>query len=143
MGETDLISRQAAIDATWKNPSYTDPINVLTEVRDRIQALPSAQPDSKELSSTHKALDTISRQAAIDALWKALFSYEEKEEERFQKSEELDVGDWFLHRIFVQNMNDIDRQAIRELPSAQPEHEYTMEEFMFGQDMGNPEDGSL
>lgn len=23
------------------------------------------------------------------------------------------------------------------------EHEYTMEEFMFGQDMGNPEDGSL
>ena len=24
-----------------------------------------------------------------------------------------------------------------------PEHEYTMEEFMYGQDMGNPEDGSL
>lgn len=23
------------------------------------------------------------------------------------------------------------------------EHEYTMEEFMYGQDMGNPEDGSL
>lgn len=30
--------------------------------------LSSAQPDSKELSSTRKALDTISRQAAIDAL---------------------------------------------------------------------------
>lgn len=29
------------------------------------------------------------------------------------------------------------------LPSAQPETERTMEEFMFGQDMGNPEDGSL
>jgi len=27
------------------------------------------------------------------------------------------------------------------LPSAQPEP--TMEEFMYGQDMGNPEDGSL
>lgn len=34
-------------------------------------------------------------------------------------------------------------QAIKNLPSAQPEHEYTMEEFVYGQDMGNPEDGSL
>ena len=41
----DLISRQAAIDATWFEPSYTDPLNVLTEVRDRLKALPSAQPD--------------------------------------------------------------------------------------------------
>ena len=41
----DLISRQAAIDVTWEEPSYTDPLNVLTEVRDRIKALPSAQPD--------------------------------------------------------------------------------------------------
>ena len=30
---------------------------------------------------------------------------------------------------------------VKQLPSAQPEH--TMEEFMYGQDMGNPEDGSL
>ena len=29
------------------------------------------------------------------------------------------------------------------MPSAQPEPERTMEEFMYGQDMGNPEDGSL
>lgn len=42
---TDCISRQAAIDATWEEPSYTDPLNVLTEVRDRIEALPSAQPE--------------------------------------------------------------------------------------------------
>lgn len=41
--ENDLISRQAAIDATWFEPSYTDPLNVLTEVRDRLKALPSAQ----------------------------------------------------------------------------------------------------
>lgn len=41
----DLISRQAAIDATWEDPTYTDPLNVLTEVRDRIKALPSAQPE--------------------------------------------------------------------------------------------------
>ena len=42
---TDTISRQAAIDATWEEPTYTDPLNVLTEVRDRIRALPSAQPE--------------------------------------------------------------------------------------------------
>ena len=29
------------------------------------------------------------------------------------------------------------------MPPAQPEPEHTMEEFMYGQDMGNPEDGSL
>lgn len=43
----DLISRQAAIDATWFEPSYTDPLNVLTEVRDRLKALPSAQPEHR------------------------------------------------------------------------------------------------
>ena len=45
---SDLISRQAAIDATWFEPSYTDPLNVLTEVRDRLKALPSAQPERKK-----------------------------------------------------------------------------------------------
>ena len=67
--------------------------------------------------------DTISRQAAIDALWKALYEYEDKTEKQFIKSEELDVADWIQHRIFVQNMNDIDRQTIRNLPSAQLELE--------------------
>ena len=40
----DAISRQAAVDATWLEPSYTDPLNVLTEVRDRITNLPSVIP---------------------------------------------------------------------------------------------------
>ena len=65
--------------------------------------------------------DVISRQDAIDALWKNLYEYEDKTEKQFQKSEDLDVGDWMEHRIFVQNMNDIDRQTILNLPSAQPE----------------------
>lgn len=65
--------------------------------------------------------DLISRQAAIDALWKALYEYEDKTEKQFQESEDLDVGDWILHRFFVQNMSDIDRQTILKLPSAQPE----------------------
>ena len=65
--------------------------------------------------------DLISRQAAIDALWKALYTYEDETERRFQESDELNVGDWIGHRIFVQNMNDIDRQTILNLPSAQPQ----------------------
>ena len=62
--------------------------------------------------------DPIDRQAAIDALWKSLHAYEDKTERQFIESDELDVGDWMEHRIFVQNMNDSDRQAILELPSA-------------------------
>ena len=64
--------------------------------------------------------DPIERQDAIDALWKALYEYEDKTEKQFQESEDLDVGDWIEHRIFVQNMSDIDRKTILDLPSAQP-----------------------
>lgn len=40
-----LIYLEDAIDETWKEPSYSDPINVLTEVRERIKVLPSVQPE--------------------------------------------------------------------------------------------------
>ena len=40
----DAISRQAAIMETWREPRYTDPLNVLTEIRDRLRNLPSAEP---------------------------------------------------------------------------------------------------
>ena len=63
--------------------------------------------------------DMVSRREAIDALWKALYEYEDETEKQFQESKDLDVGDWILHRIFVQNMNDIDRQTILNMPSAQ------------------------
>lgn len=36
-----LIKREDAIKATWHEPSYIDPYNILTEVRDRIEALPT------------------------------------------------------------------------------------------------------
>ena len=68
--------------------------------------------------------DLISRQAAIDALWKALYEYEDETEKQFLESEELDVGEWIGHRIFVQNMNDIDRQTILNLPSAQSKQQW-------------------
>ena len=77
--------------------------------------------DSGAYDSLVSCEDAISRQAAIDSLWKALHEYEDKTEKQFQESEDLDVGDWIEHRIFVQNMNDIDRQTILNLPSAHPE----------------------
>ena len=68
--------------------------------------------------------DLISRQAAIDALWKAMYEYEDKMEKQFIESDDLDIEEWILHRIFVQNMSDIDRKAILDLPSAQPETQW-------------------
>ena len=41
---SELIRREDAIKATWQEPSYTDQYNILTEVRDRIKALPTASP---------------------------------------------------------------------------------------------------
>ena len=38
---SELIKREDAIKATWHEPSYIDPYNILTEVRDRIEALPT------------------------------------------------------------------------------------------------------
>ena len=111
----DTISRAAAIDAL-NRLEYTPgewATNGLTMCKDAIKALPSA-------TDTNVGGNLIDRQAAIDALWEALYEYEDKTEKQFQESEDLDVGDWIEHRIFVQNMNDIDRQTILNLPSAQP-----------------------
>ena len=69
-------------------------------------------------------MDMISRQAAIDALWKSLYEYEDKTEKQFKESEELDIYDWIEHRIFVQNMSDIDRQTLLDLPPAHPEQRW-------------------
>lgn len=91
-----------------------------------LESLPSAQPDLSGYSDRlwKRAYDRgyeRCRQDAIDALWKALYEYEDKMEKQFQESDDLDVGEWIGHRIFVQNMSDIDRQTILNLPSAQPE----------------------
>jgi rubrerythrin len=43
----DMIFRQDAIDVTWEKMTYTEQWYVLTEVRRRLKALPSAQPEQK------------------------------------------------------------------------------------------------
>lgn len=56
----DMIKRSDAIKATWQEPTYTDPLNVLTEVRDRLEAIPSADrpqewiPCSERLPEVHE-----------------------------------------------------------------------------------------
>lgn len=64
----------------------------------------------------------IEREKAIDALNKALFVYEDEAEETFKTDPELDISDWFFHRIFVQSMNGIDRQTILDLPAENVRH---------------------
>ena len=72
--------------------------------------------------------DLISREEAIDALWKALYEYEDKTEKKFQELKGLDVRDWIRHRIFVQNMSGIDIQTILNLPSAEPKKGHWIED---------------
>ena len=66
---SDCISRQAVIDLTWEEPSYTDALNVLTEIRDKIKALPSVTPTQNRVENTLRALDCISRQEAIAEIY--------------------------------------------------------------------------
>lgn len=60
----------------------------------------------------------IKREVAVDALNKALFSYEDETEARFKNDPDLDISEWFFHRIFVQNMNEKDRQTVLDIPAA-------------------------
>jgi hypothetical protein len=64
--------------------------------------VPSAQPDSKELSFTHKALDTVSRQAAIDEI------------------EERKNANGYCNVTVISELNRLEGYIMR-LPSAQPE----------------------
>ena len=67
--DKDMTTEEAADilrNAAWLG-TYADRKQIEEAVEMAISAL-TAQADSKELSFTHKALDTVSRQAAIDAL---------------------------------------------------------------------------
>lgn len=85
--------------------------------------LSSAQPDSKELSSTRKALDTISRQAAIDDIVNCTNCGDEKTLRAYVAKHSLDNG-WtggVLEAI----------DAIKALPSVQTESLTDKEQRIF------------
>ena len=52
----------------------------------------------------------------------------------------IDAIDKALSRTFTEPCGEM---ILKDVPSAQQEPEHTMEEFMYGQDLGSPEDGSL
>ena len=98
----DLISRQEAIEAM---KSITDSICEQQAI-DALCELPSAQPDSKELSFTQKKLDTISRQAAITI---PILPVEHRKYQTMNLDDAYELG-W----------RDC-QKYIEDLPSAQPE----------------------
>ena len=57
----DLIDRTKVERITFQEPSYSDPINVLTEVRDKVRALPTVEAIPVEwLEDFRDGLDTLS-----------------------------------------------------------------------------------
>ena len=62
----DAISRKAALDITWHDPSYSDPLNVLTEVRDKIRELPSVTPHEQFKPMVEIDLYSVIKQKYIE-----------------------------------------------------------------------------
>ena len=113
-------------------PDHCFPTDPYRETHDKRTKTHSCDCDRKE---THR--DVISRQAAIDAIVSLDFVHG-CEGELLRLGDVVDglrklpsivvpIKDKCLTCIYCENCTD----------------EQTFEEFMFGQDMGNPEDGSL
>lgn len=60
----------------------------------------------------------IKRKDVVSALWKALYSYEDKAEKQFKEDHNLEIGEWFDHRIFVQACHSECLGEILAIPSA-------------------------
>lgn len=92
---------------------------ILDKFRNSLGAISVLQAQGLQPTCNQLATDTVSRKAAIDAINNIMPT----KEGLYEPSEVL--------------------CKLMQLPSVQPELEHTMEEFMYGQDLGSPEDGSL
>lgn len=63
----DLIDRAKVERITFQEPSYSDPINVLTEVRDKVRALPTV--DAIPVKWIEKYIDENPLYQADDFHW--------------------------------------------------------------------------
>ena len=78
------------------------------------------QEGASEVCREERAMSNLIRRSdAINAMWKALYAYEDLTEKQFMEHEELELGDWFKHRIFVQRMHEECMKAVEALPSAE------------------------
>ena len=73
---------------------------------------------------------------AIKALLDALYDYENRTKENFLHRPNLRIIDWYEHRIFVHNMNDIDRKTILNMDTADVREnvhgEWILDDSVFG-----------
>ena len=106
----DAISRQAVLDITWEEPSYTDAMNVLTEVRDKVKELPPVNPQKPICPSAGVDCedcpvyeDTISRKAVLNTL------------ENMDRALDEDRT--------VENYKELLRECYKVLPSVKPKSE--------------------
>ena len=108
------------IDCNYRNCDECDLCYKQGTTGDQMEALRVAISalQAQDVPDTNVG-DTVSRQAAIDAINGIMPT----KEGLYEPSEVL--------------------CKLMQLPSVQPELEHTMEEFMYGQDLGSPEDGSL
>lgn len=122
----DLISRATAIANINKAiPEWSEDKEIAI---DCLKNTPSLTQMAQELNPT--CMDCISRQAAIEIIQSM---YPGMPGVPWMRK------DWQeRYEPYIRTEN-----AIRKLPSVQQEPEHTMEEFMYGQDLGSPEDGSL
>ena len=136
MSDGDCISRQAAIDALAYLDDYEE------QAIETLRKLPSAQPEQQWIPCSERLPEAET------------MYFRPKHRYLCQRKNEMFVGarfcepngmlkewwDWYGTKIR-------DEDVIAWMPLPEPwrgeEHEPTMEEFMYGQDMGNPEDGSL
>lgn len=57
--ELDCISREAVEKITWEEPSYTDALNILTEVREKVRALPSVTPKAEWIPCSERLPEKV------------------------------------------------------------------------------------
>lgn len=62
--------------------------------------------------------DYIKSKDVVNALWKALYSYEDKTEKQFIEDPNLKTEEWFGHRIFVQACHAECLEEVLAIPSA-------------------------
>ena len=122
--------RQMSNRETWKKDfkAYVESLSLSRDDYKGIMEYIDEFPDDHNADSDKMADgDCISRQAAIDKI-----------NERQRKL----IYCFGFENDMVKIM-DIAKSIITAIPPIQPEPEYTMEEFMYDQDLGSPEDGSL
>lgn len=150
--DSDTVSRKQVIDEIEERKNANGyrnvaVINELNRLEGYIMRLPSAQPDSKELSFTHKALDTISRQAAIrwvktecNPYGKPTLDFESGKKviehlEQMPSIQPKPCGDVVSRNAIVKKLNEMDRYVSAELRLCDTDKKFPQNEVFIVDDV--------